>query len=212
MKLIDLTHVIEPGMPVFPGTEPPRMDVAATIAKDGFAEKCLSMVSHTGTHMDAPAHMRPRGKTLDRFSVSDFQGRAVMADARACRSGRIGVDRLRPLENFLKDARFLILRTGWEERWGRKDYFDGFPALTPEAARYAISLGIRGIGVDAISVDRMEDRDFPIHGLLFDADVLVIENLANLDKVGAEFDLVCFPLRIADADGSPARAVAFVGA
>lgn len=61
MKTIDLTHTIEENMPVYPGTEPPKIVEATTVEVEGFAEKLLTLFSHTGTHMDAPAHMLKRG-------------------------------------------------------------------------------------------------------------------------------------------------------
>ena len=67
MKMLDLTHCITLEMPVYPGTEPPRLTAACTMEKDGFRETLLEMYSHTGTHMDAPAHMLPNGRTLDDF-------------------------------------------------------------------------------------------------------------------------------------------------
>jgi arylformamidase len=210
MKIVDLTHIIEACMPVYPGTEPPRLDQANTIAKNGFAEKAITLYSHTGTHMDAPAHMLAHGRTLDTYVAADFYGRAVLADFSASDFESIGVEHLMAYESLLRNADFLILRTGWAERWGKADYFAGFPVLTPEAARWVIALGIRGIGVDAISIDCIEDTHFPIHNLLFKAGLFIIENLTHLDRVGTEFYLGSFPLYIKDADGSPARAVAFI--
>lgn len=208
MKIIDLSHVIEANMPVFPGTEPPVLAEANTISKNGFAEKLISMYSHTGTHMDAPAHMRPGGKTLDSYPVSDFFGKAVLVDLHECDLQKIELDRLIPYESRILQADFIILRTGWAEKWGKPSYFEGFPSLTKDATRWLLDFGIKGIGTDAISIDRMEDEDFPIHHLLFSSDVFIIENLTNLDKAGTEFTLACFPLYIKEADGSPVRAVA----
>ena len=209
MKIVDLTHLIEISMPVYPGTEPPQLDEANKIVTDGFAEKRISMHSHTGTHMDAPAHMLANSKTLDQYGLSEFYGNAVMVDFSVTPVERMGLERLAQYQDLLEKASFLVLRTGWAKRWGQADYFNGFPALTPQAAKWLVGLGIRGIGVDAISIDRMEDSDFPIHNILFNAGVFVIENLANLRELGQEFVLGCFPLKIKDADGAPARVAAF---
>lgn len=59
MKVIDLTHTISETMPVYPGTEQPRLTPANSYEKDGFKETLLSMYSHTGTHVDPPAHLLP---------------------------------------------------------------------------------------------------------------------------------------------------------
>lgn len=211
MKTIDLSHVIEAGMPVFPGTEPPILLEANTIARDGFAEKKITFYSHTGTHMDAPAHMLPGAKTLDAYAAADFYGRAVVLDVSRFQLETISwEEHLAALETRLKGAHFLILRTGWEKRWGQPDYFENFPALTVEAAQRTAACGLRGVGIDAISIDRMEDNHFPVHHVLFNAGMFVIENLCNLEQVGEEFTLACFPLRIQNADGSPVRAAGIV--
>ena len=56
LRVVDLTHVIQPGMPVYPGTEGPRFEGTSTLERDGFMERLVSLTSHTGTHVDAPAH------------------------------------------------------------------------------------------------------------------------------------------------------------
>lgn len=206
--VIDLSHVIEAGMPVFPGTEPPILAEANTIAANGFAEKLISMYSHTGTHMDAPAHMIPGAKTLDDYPISAFFGQAAVVDVRHLHGDQIQLEEVRKHEDRLRRADFLILRTGWSEKWGQPDYFEGFPALTSEAAAWLAGLGLRGVGIDAISLDRMQDEDFPVHHTLFKAGMFFIENLTNLEEAGMDFQLTCFPLYIKDADGSPVRAVA----
>ena len=142
MRVVDLTHLIEPSMPVFPGTEPPVLAEANTIARDGFAEKKITMFSHTGTHIDAPAHMLAEAKTLDQYAAQDFYGRAVLADVSANRMEYIGLEQLAGLGESLKHADFLILRTGWAERWGSAAYYEDFPTLTPEAARWALGFGL----------------------------------------------------------------------
>ena len=80
MKVYDLTHTISPDMPVYPGTEPPTLTVANTIECDQFKETLLSMYSHTGTHIDPPAHIVPDGKTLDAFPPEQFIGTTLVID------------------------------------------------------------------------------------------------------------------------------------
>ena len=82
MKVIDLTHTIQEEMPVFPGTEPPALMQAASCEEDGFREILLKLTTHTGTHMDSPAHIFPDGITLDQFPADQFMGRALVIDCR----------------------------------------------------------------------------------------------------------------------------------
>lgn len=91
MKVTDLTHIIEADMPVFPGTEKPLLEKANTIEKDGFRETLITMFSHTGTHMDAPAHIFEDGATLDSYDAQYLTGRGTVVDCTAKREDRKSV-------------------------------------------------------------------------------------------------------------------------
>ena len=144
MEMLDLTHCITPEMPVYPGTEPPRLTAACTMEKDGFRETLLQMYSHTGTHMDAPAHMLPNGRTLDDFPAETFAGRGFVLDCRG--AAEITLPMLRRQEEVLRETEFLLFCTGWDRYWGQPRYYEGFPCLTAEAAEYVASLGLKGVG------------------------------------------------------------------
>lgn len=205
MRIIDLTYMIEEDMPVFPGTEKPKLLPELTMEKDGFREKLLTMYSHTGTHMDAPSHMLPDGRNLDDFAVHHFVGEAIVID---CTDIKRDIT-LEHIKNYdLSEVDFVILKTGWDKKWGTDDYFKDFPALTKKAAAYLASLHLKGLGVDCISVDLMENHDFDVHKILLKENMVMIENLTNLDNLDAGFTLHVLPLKIKQADGSPIRAIA----
>ncbi len=216
MKIIDLTRTITPDMQVYPGTEQPRLKRANTIEKDGFAETLLEMYSHTGTHTDSPAHIFEGGRSLDKFDLSELCGRAVMLDVRDLPEGSvIEVERLLGIKDKLEASRFLVLRTGFEEKWGEAGYFGGFPVLSQDAAELLVKLGIGGVGVDAISVDPVE-APLEIHKILLGAGMVIVENLCNLDKLaestkGETFELFVMPLKFENADGAPTRVMGRVG-
>ena len=212
MRLIDLSHTIEENMPVYPGTEPPILAVACTVREHGFLERRLDMFSHTGTHMDAPAHMIDGGVCLDALPVERFFGKAVVVDATGCVGRKIGMRELLPREKAIAASDFVLIRTGWSRYWGGEEYFRGFPVLEPEAAAWLAGQGLSGVGVDAISVDPTDGGDYKVHGALLGAGLVIIENLTNLDLLPSEgFHLSCLPLPLRDADGSPVRAVALLG-
>ncbi len=209
MKVIDLTHTLREDMPVFPGTETPKISDGNTIERDGFAEKILTFYTHTGTHIDAPCHIHPGKKSLDQFSVDKFMGRGVIVDVKGMDS--IEIDTLMKYEKDIDEADFVLFSCGWEDYWGKKEYYSNFPALTEEAARWLSSKDLKGIGIDAISLDRMEDEHLPVHKLLLEKEFIFIENLKNLEElVGRAFTLSCLPLRFEGADGAPVRAVALL--
>ena len=207
---IDLTHPIHEDMPVYPGTEKPVIVTPCTIEQDGFLEKKITFWSHTGTHMDAPAHLVKGGKHLDQYDISRFCGSAMVVHLESNDDESIDIAVLKPLVNQLKYVDFLLIHTGWSRHWGSNDYFANFPTLTPEAAEWVAGLGLKGIGFDAISVDSADTLTYPIHKILLGSDMVIIENLTNLDQLPeGPFDFTCFPLFFQQADGSPIRAVAF---
>ncbi len=196
-------------MPVYPGSEPPQLTQEAIIERDGFAEKRLTFSSHTGTHVDAPAHMLLEGKSLSDLPINTFIGSALILDV----AGRqeIKAQSILPCVNELAEVDFVLLKTGWEHRWGQPSYFEHFPVLTPEAAELMGTLGLQGVGVDAISVDRIEETTYPVHNLLFNANMILIENLRNLDALPEEkFTFMALPMPIFEGDGAPARVIAIL--
>ncbi len=209
MKIIDLTHSIHPSMPVFPGTEPPVFQEANTLEKDGFAETKITFYSHTGTHMDAPAHMVEGGLFLDQYPIDHFIGEALIMDFTDSDSDEIDIEKLMLYEEKISKVDFIILKTGWSKYWGKGEYFDKFPALSENAAQWLSNFKLKGIGIDAISIDSMESTAFRVHHTFFERNMVIIENIANLDAIENEtFIFSCMPLKTQKADGSPIRAIA----
>jgi len=209
MIIIDLTHSISADTPVYPGTEPPLILTGCSIDEAGFLEKKITMYSHTGTHMDAPAHLIKESKYLDQFPVDHFYGKAFVLHRGNKQGRRIELDELLPHADYLARADFVLLHTGWDKYWGDEKYFSAYPVLSGEAAIFLATFPLKGLGVDTISVDAIEAKQFPIHMELLNKNIIIIENLTNLEKIsGNQCTFSCFPLKIVEADGSPVRAVA----
>jgi arylformamidase len=207
--VIDLTHTIAEGMPAYPGTEPPKIEQANTVEKDGFAEKRISMFSHTGTHLDAPSHMLAIGATLDQLGMDHFVGKACVIDVQG--QEMIEQSLLLSQTSLVDGCSFVLFHTGWSRFWGQEAYFSDFPVLSLGAARWLAQRGLKGVGFDAISVDPVSSTTFENHYVFFDANMINIENLTGLDAlVGKQFLFSCLPLKLKDGDGSPVRAVAIL--
>ena len=205
MKVYDLTHTIKNDMPVYPGTEQPRLTTACTIEEAGYRETLLHMFSHTGTHMDAPAHMLPEGTTLDSYDAEKFTGTALVVDCRG--QAAITLPLLKGYD--LTGVDFVLFCTGWDRKWGSDDYYEGFPCLTAEAAAYLAALPLKGAGEDSISLDPCDSVDFPNHITLMRADFVNTENLKGLDALlGRRFTFVTLPLKFENSDGCSCRAIA----
>lgn len=212
MKIVDLSHTIYEGMPYYPGTEPPILQVANTIEIDGFTETRMSIYTHIGTHIDAPSHILKNKPSLDKLPIDHFIGRAMFLDVSAMSDDTIPVSSLLKYKDPITNLDFVIIKTGWSQHWGKQDYFKGFPSLSEEAAHWLATFNLKGVGIDAISVDRMDTTTFPVHKIFFRKNMIVVENLTNLDSAGKEFFIFsCMPLKIKDADGSPVRAFGILG-
>ena len=209
MRVIDLTHPIHSGMPVYPGTPPPQFHRVSRVETEGFTEHGLTFTTHTGTHLDAPAHMLSGAATLDRLDPQNFVGPGIVLDVTAGGKTQVEVDDLVPRPEGLRGKDFVLLHSGWSRHWGSPAYFSGYPVLSDGAARWLADMGLKGVGVDMISVDAPDASDYPIHKILLRQGVILIENLQNLSALqGLAFTFVCLPLNVHNADGCPVRAVA----
>jgi arylformamidase len=205
----DLSHAISPGMPYFPGTEPPAFSRPYTIASHGFTEQRITILTHTGTHMDAPAHIFEAGATLEQLGLPHFVGSAAALDLTRLPANVIAVDDLQPFRRRLAGKDFVLLRTGWSAHWGKAAYFRGYPVLSEAAALWLAGFNFKGIGADTISFDAHDSTALPIHRIFLARNIVLIENLVNLEKIpAAEFVFCCLPLKIAEGDGAPVRAIA----
>lgn len=130
MRVLDLTHTIAENMPVYPGTEKPIFAGANTYEKDGFKETKLTMYTHTGTHMDPPAHLFAGRTTLDAFPASQFIGKALVIECSDLNEGEaITLERILQYGKDAENADFLLFHLGWDKRWGTDAYFGDYPCL-----------------------------------------------------------------------------------
>lgn len=212
MRVIDLTHTIKEDMPVYPGTGTPKFIPANSYEKDGFKETLLQMYTHTGTHMDPPAHLFAGRTTLDKFPAEQFIGKALVIDCRDLEEGQsISMDYINQSREKAEAADFLLFNLGWDKRWGTDSYFGDYPCIDDAVLKFIMAGTYKGIGFDVIGLDPIADENLTRHKKLFaECDIVNIENLKNLDQCGEDlFWFSCFPLKLDNCDGSPIRAVAW---
>lgn len=214
-KVIDLTQLINSSMTVYPGTVPTKIEKYNTIEKDGFAELKLTFCTHIGTHIDAPCHILKNMKSLDQFPVDKFIGKAILIPC--MHEKEISLEYLKRFKEEIFKAEFILFFTGWQFKWNTKKYFEDFPVLTEKAAGWLTTFNLKGIGFDAISADKVDfnEKDLSValknHNILLGKEIIIIENLANLDKLpDTLFTFQCMPLKVENADGSPVRAIAIL--
>ncbi len=213
MTVVDLTHTISENMPVYPGTEAPKLTVPCTVERNGFKETLLHIFSHTGTHIDAPAHLFENGRTLESFNGSQFVGTAVVIDCSELEEGgQIGMSFIDRDRELAEKADFLLFRTGWDKKWGTPDYFGGFPCITREVADFMVARAKKGVGLDTISLDPIESSRLENHRtILSQNSIVIIENLCDLELLGSGlFTFIAAPLKFEGSDGAPIRALGII--
>ncbi|TWU45138.1 Kynurenine formamidase [Novipirellula aureliae] len=207
-RVIDLTR---PLTSTVPGVQ---VEPCKTIEKDGWNATTLSLYSHCGTHIDAPRHFLPNGKTLDALDLSVCSGAARLVNlADTPPRHLISVaDVIDSIGDVFPDDR-LIFRTDWHRRFGTSAYRDELPRISIELAHWLVEKQVALIGVEPPSVadvnNKVELTD--VHQTLFRGGVTIVEGLVNLDQLPpSEFQFIAVPLNIVGGDGCPVRAIAIV--
>ena len=212
LDIIDLSHTLSQTISVFPGSGKPVMNTIAVIEQDGFREKQLVLSTHHGTHIDCPYHLLGEGFHTGNAELQRFFGKGSVIDCRNFSpANRISSDSLHLMETKITGTDFLLFYTGMDQYWNTPLYTGTFPTLAPEAAEYLTRFSLKGIGIDTLSIDPVEDSSLIIHKTFLSGNIIIIENLTGLEQlVDKEFWFSCFPLKIEEGDGSPVRACAFL--
>ncbi|MEJ6489900.1 cyclase family protein [Leucobacter sp. USCH14] len=215
MVIVDLSHPVTTGMPVYPGDPSVVISPALTVGADGVAVARLDMGTHTGTHLDAPAHSIDGGRTVDEISLELLVGPARVlrvGPSTAAAGESITLDRLAAaIPDHLPPI--VCVATGWDVHFGGPAA-EAHPSISLELARVLWERGARVLGIDCFSPDPTSGDDaaagMPVHEFWLGGDGVIIENLARLTSLPEVVEMSLLPLHLAQGDGSPIRAVAFV--
>jgi arylformamidase len=205
----DISVAIHPRMPVWAGDPPITLTRVASIERgDGLNVSRLELGAHTGTHIDAPVHFVAGRRGIDQLDLATLIGPACVAELDVAHE--ITAEDLQRLR-LPPDTTRLLFKTGNSQYWLQRpaEFVQEFIGLRADAARWIVEHGIRLVGVDYLGVERYEmiGCGAPVHHILLEAEVVIIEGL-NLAHVSAGcYTLVCLPIKILDSDGAPCRAV-----
>ena len=202
MKYIDLSYDIKNEMPVYPGDMELNLSKEKDYDKDEFNLYTVSTSMHVGTHIDAPLHMGKNKKFISEYSIDKFIGNAVLLDVRGEKVIGIKDDYYRDI----KENDIVLLFTGWDSFYGKKEYYTNHPVISEELAELLIKKKIKMLGMDMPSPDNGE---FEIHKKLFENEIFILENLTNLNKLlyNEEIQIFAQPLKI-QGEASLVRAIA----
>ena len=212
MKVIDLTLTISEEIPTFPGSPQPNFINWETLEKDGYNLELLFLSSHTGTHIDAPYHFLKKGQKIHQIVTRRLVTEAILIKIGKGANQSITKTDIQKFEKKygkIDDGSTVIFHTGWQKNLKKESYFLRNPGLAVSAAKYLASKKINLVGIDSPSIDLGKDSKFSVHHILAKSGILIVENLANLEKINSEmFHLIVAPLKLKDATGSPVRAMA----
>jgi len=192
---IDVTRVITPGMPVYPGD--PQPEIVTSQDQEGITVTRITMLTHVGTHLDLPPHVDARsGLPSEARILHAMNGRAVVLRVSGSSSPLISLDELRRTLRGSPRGRLLIRSEPSDE---------GYRGLSGEAARWLAGRALL-VGTDAASIDP-PGRGLEAHRILLGSGTLILENLLLAKVPPGSYHLFALPLRLEAPDGAPVRAL-----
>lgn len=215
MNIYDLSFEVETGMPSCgtPWHQHVEVSQLGDIATVGRNTHKILLGSHSGTHMDAPYHFIPGGRTIEQLAIDCFWGPVTVVDMRHKLQG--DVVRIGDVCN-IEVSKRMLFAFGWYHNWKTCRYYERFPYFSQEAVGYLLEKGMKLIAMDTPSPDDggsisgQAGADSPNHKALLAGGVVIVEYLNNTDvlKSGRNYEIAALPLKIAGSDGSPARVLA----
>ena len=201
-RLLDVTLPMSAAVPVYPGDARFEQGFSHRIADgDSYNATWLKLSAHTGTHVDAPYHLLADGATVDQLPLDILVGRARVLEIGAREA--IGREELAAAD--LRDDLRVLLKTRMSSQLRQPEIVEGHVHLSTEAARYLVQAGIKLVGIDYLSVDAFGSKDLPVHQVLLEAGIVVVEALDLSQAEPGSYDMMCLPLLVPGADGAPAR-------
>jgi len=205
MPIYDISVPIREKMPTWPGDPKVKIGLLMSMTKgDPVNVTSLAMGAHTGTHFDAPFHFIPGGKTVDQLDPELLVGTCRVFEIPT--EDEIDVTHVRGLP--LKGVARVLFKTVNSKLWATRDeFYEDFVYLTPMAAKFLVGIGVKLVGVDYLSVESYHAQGAPAHQALLGAGVIILEGLNLAEVPPGDYELIALPLKIAGADGAPARAL-----
>jgi len=202
MLLIDLSQPIFDKMPVYPDDGPVNLFQVKGLEKDFYNDFRLETGMHVGTHIDSPMHLTENNKVMADYSLETFIGNGCFLDVRNLKT----ISYQKEYSEKVNKNDIVLLFTGHSSEFGKKTYFNDYPIIDKDLAEFLIDRNIKMLGIDTPSPDKFP---FEIHKMLFNQHILIIENMANIEKIIPynKFEIMAFPLKI-NADSSLVRVVA----
>ena len=206
MRTYDITLTISPHLPSWPGDPGVELKRVEKIEDGSNANVSrVEMGVHTGTHVDAPFHFLQDGTTVDKLNLSLLTGRAYvlhLPDVEVITAAVLEEAQIPPR------TRRVLFKTRNSDLWVKEepDFQTDFVGLSEDGAEYLVRRGVKLVGVDYLSVAPFKNSR-PTHEKLLEAGVVIVEGLDLSEVSQGRYTIYCLPLKLANSDGAPARAI-----
>lgn len=202
-KLIDISWPIKPGMTEYKDQAKVKFTPTKTIEQNNAREHDLALTTHTGTHVDAPAHFLEYGKNLDACGLQNLVGECVVFDLTHV-SEKITESDLINLP--IKTAQIVLLKTKNSSLDECAKAPTNFVYLDAGAAKLLALKQVRAVGIDYLGIERNQPNH-ETHKVLLESGAMIIEGLRLKEVAAEEYFLCCLPLNLSGLEAAPARAV-----
>jgi arylformamidase len=204
-RMFDISLPIVSGGLTFPSDPPIRISPHQSIAEGDPANvSALGFGSHTGTHVDAPSHFIPGGGPVDAIPLERLVGPAVVLEFP---DDVMAIDAVALRSRDLGGTRRALFRTRNSAFLRAPGFTPDYTYLTADGADYLLRQGVELVGIDYLSIERFDSGDYPVHRMLLQRQVAIVEGLDLSGVPAGRYELICLPLRLAGLDGAPVRAV-----
>lgn len=207
MKIFDISLTISPSLPTWPGDPGLVLEQFESIDKGAHANvTSISTSLHLGTHVDAPHHFLNNHRTVESLPLEVLCGPCYVVQLPD------GIDAITAevldRTEITSDMKRVLFGTSNSHYWvkGESKFHEDFVAITEDGAEWLVGRGVQLVGVDYLSVAPYGDSE-GTHRALLNAGVVIVEGLNLSNVVRGFYDLYCLPLKVAGADGAPARAI-----
>ena len=205
MKIYDVTVPISAETPVYEGD--PQTKIETVISFENGDQANVSQICcgvHTGTHVDAPSHFFEGKKRVHEISLEKLVGECLVVEL----DEKINVIEPEHLK-FSGEIERVLFKTRNSKFWNEKSLRKDFTYISPEVARELVSRNIKLVGIDYLSVDSFDSGDFPVHKILLENEIIILESLDLREVSGGVYEIICLPLKYIGGagDGAPARTV-----
>ncbi len=200
--IYDISMKIHPDMPVYKNREEkkPVFETVKTFEHDGVFETNLTFNLHTGTHIDYPLHTIKGGYNSYNHSLEPFLGTAKVIDVTHVKDG---ITENELIHHDIQENDFIIFKT--KNSFSEKFLFD-FTYLEKTGARYLVEKKVRGVGIDALGIER-DQPNHPTHDTLLSKDIIILEGVRLKEVPEGLYELIMLPLNIDDVEALPVRAI-----